>query len=133
VERCSDGEIEDDVAEGAFVSRSRGRTFAVSAEGPAQTAGRRATPTAGWRDVREFGAEGDAKTDDTAAFQRALDEAGKAGGGTVYAPTGRYLFKGSLTVPGGVTLEGSFRCVPSHTGLRDKGQAKPGKMAQPSL
>lgn len=109
---------------------SRGAVAGLSPflqKGSQPAAGRRATPAAGWRDVREFGAAGDAKTDDTAAFQLALDEVGKAGGGTVYAPTGRYLFKGSLAVPGGVTLEGSFRCVPSHVGLRNKGEAKPGE------
>ncbi len=78
------------------------------------------------KSVRAFGAVGDAATDDTAAFQRALDAAGKAGGGIVYAPTGRYLFKGTLDVPGGVTLRGSFSCAPSHPGFRDRGQPKPG-------
>ena len=76
--------------------------------------------------VRSFGAAGDAATDDTAAFQHALDAAFKAGGGSVYAPPGRYLLRGSLTVPDGVTLRGSYSCVPAHTGIRDKGQAKPG-------
>jgi Pectate lyase superfamily protein len=76
--------------------------------------------------VKDFGAAGDATTDDTAAFQRALDAVSKAGGGTVYAPPGRYLFHGTLSVPDGVTLRGSFTCVPSHSGLRDKGQPKPG-------
>jgi hypothetical protein len=79
-----------------------------------------------WTNVKEFGAAGDAKTDDTAAFQRALDAASKSGGGAVYAPPGRYLFRGTITIPDGVTLQGSFHCVPSHTGLRDRGQAKPG-------
>jgi hypothetical protein len=76
--------------------------------------------------VRGFGAHGDASADDTAAFQRALDSVHIAGGGTVYAPPGRYLFRGVLNIPEGVTLRGSFCCVPSHTGLRDQGQLKPG-------
>jgi Pectate lyase superfamily protein len=76
--------------------------------------------------VRKYGAAGDARTDDTAAFQRALDAVSAAGGGTVYAPPGQYLFKGTLNVPDGVTLRGSFSCVPSHAGLRDQGQPKPG-------
>jgi Pectate lyase superfamily protein len=77
-------------------------------------------------DVKNHGARGDASTDDTAAFQRALDAAHNAGGGTVYAPPGRYLFRGTLMLPEGVTLRGSFSCVPSHNGIREKGQPKPG-------
>ena len=76
--------------------------------------------------VRTFGAAGDAATDDTAAFQRTLDAAHTSGGGAVYVPPGRYLFKGTLTIPDGVSLRGSFGCVPSHSGLRDHGQPKPG-------
>jgi len=38
--------------------------------------------------VKSFGAAGDAISDDTAAFQRALDAVYKSGG-TVYAPPGR--------------------------------------------
>ncbi len=75
--------------------------------------------------VRDFGAKGDGKTDDTAAFQRALDEAGKAGGGVVYAPRGLYLFKGHLVVPNGVTLKGVWESVPAHNGIRDAGLPKP--------
>ena len=76
--------------------------------------------------VRGFGAVGDGESDDTAAFQRALDSVHRMGGGTVYAPTGKYLFRGSLDIPDGVSLRGSFGCVPSHTGIRDRGAAKPG-------
>jgi polygalacturonase len=43
--------------------------------------------------VREQGAKGDGKTLDTAAIQHALDECGKAGGGTVLFPSGAYLSK----------------------------------------
>lgn len=45
----------------------------------------------------------------------------------VYAPPGRYRIKGNLTIPDGVTLRGSFDCVPSHPGIRDAGQPKPGE------
>src|SRR5947209_7902818 len=57
-------------------------------------------------DVRNYGAKGDGKSDDTAAFQHALDLAGEAGGGVVHAPRGNYLFAHHLSVPNGVTLEG---------------------------
>jgi hypothetical protein len=77
-------------------------------------------------DVKSHGAVGDGVTDDTAAFQQALAAASAQGGGRVYAPPGRYLFKGTLNVPVGVNLSGSFPCVPSHTGVRDHGQPKPG-------
>ena len=46
-----------------------------------------------------FGAKGDGKTDDTSAFQRALDAVGKAGGGIVYAPCGNFFFARHLNVP----------------------------------
>mgnify|MGYP000952891044 CR=1 FL=1 len=75
--------------------------------------------------VRDFGALGDGKTDDTAAFQKALDTAGKAGGGIVLAPRGNYFFAGQLNVPPAVTLKGIWESVPAHNGLRDAGLPKP--------
>src|SRR2546427_10803834 len=75
--------------------------------------------------VLDFGAKGDGTTDDTAAFQRALDAATKAGGGTVHAPRGNYFFAGHLNVANGVTLEDIWQSVPAHTGLRNAGQRKP--------
>jgi len=59
--------------------------------------------------VASFGAKGDGVTDDTAAFQKALDAASKDGGGIAFVPTGDYLIKGHLNVPTGVTLEGTLR------------------------
>ena len=75
--------------------------------------------------VRDFGARGDGKSDDTAAFQKALDTAGQAGGGTVLADRGNYFFAGHLTVPRAVTMAGIWKSVPSHNGLRDAGAPKP--------
>jgi len=43
--------------------------------------------------IRQFGAHGDGTTLDTAAIQKALDECGQAGGGTVEIPAGIYLSK----------------------------------------
>lgn len=78
------------------------------------------------QNVRDLGATGNGSTDDTASFQRTLDAVSHAGGGTVYAPPGRYLLKGTLNIPEGVTLRGSYTCVPSHVGLRNPGAVKPG-------
>jgi hypothetical protein len=75
--------------------------------------------------VQDFGARGDGKSDDTAAFQRALDTAGKAGGGVIYAARGNYFFAGHLVVPSAVTLKGMWESVPSHVGLRDAKTPKP--------
>jgi hypothetical protein len=75
--------------------------------------------------VRAFGAKGDGVTDDTEAFQKALDAVAHAGGGVVLAPTGRYRIAGTLTIPRAVTLAGTFRAVPSHSGIRDKGGSRP--------
>lgn len=76
-------------------------------------------------DVRAHGAKGDGTTDDTAAFQAALDAAHAARAGVVYAPPGNYRFQGSLKVPDGVTLKGVWESVPSHNGLRNRGLPKP--------
>src|ERR1041385_6440052 len=42
-------------------------------------------------DVRKFGAVGDGKTISTTAIQKALDECGRSGGGTVLFRPGTYL------------------------------------------
>ena len=75
-----------------------------------------AEPGGGIR-VGDFGAKGDGKTDDTGAFQRAMDEAGKAGGGVVQVPAGMYFIGSHLVVPTGVTLEGTWRAPPTFTGF----------------
>ncbi len=61
---------------------------------------------------------GDGVADDTAALQAALDARGKTGG-EVALPPGQYRIGGSLRVPTGVTLRGSWDAP--HHGAWDKG------------
>jgi len=88
-------------------------------------AGQAAAQQAAEVDVKAFGATGNGKSDDTAAFQAALDAMGKAGGGEVKAGRGNFLFRGHLNVPNGVTLAGIWQSVPDHNGIRDRGLPKP--------
>ncbi|MBP5092657.1 MAG: hypothetical protein J6332_01240, partial [Abditibacteriota bacterium] len=62
--------------------------------------------------VADFGAKGDGKTDDTKAFNDALQAANKAGGGTVNVSAGKYCIKGNITVPMSVTLQGEWTAAP---------------------
>lgn len=75
--------------------------------------------------VADYGAKGDGKTDDTDSFQKALDATAHSGGGTVFVPGGNYFFAGHLTIPDGVVLEGTWKYLPSHNGIRDAGLPKP--------
>jgi len=69
--------------------------------------------------VRDFGAVGDGQADDTPAFQTALDQCAAAGGGIVYAPTGRYRIATHLAIPKAVTLEGVFTAPPTVNAYHD--------------
>jgi len=69
-------------------------------------------------DVLDFGAKADATTDNTAAFQQALDKAAETGA-TVRVPPGQYRIDGVLTIPASVTLEGAWPTM--HTTTLDKG------------
>ena len=75
-------------------------------------------PTPGGKllvNVMSYGANGDGKTDNTKAIQDAMDAVAAAGGGTVFIPNGKFVVKGYLRVPTGVTLRGSLG-VWSHSG-----------------
>ncbi|MBN1342860.1 MAG: right-handed parallel beta-helix repeat-containing protein [Phycisphaerae bacterium] len=71
----------------ALTAGVTGRTFAESASIPS------ASPTS-WANVRDYGAVGDDKTDDTGAIQKAVDS--KKGG--VWLPKGRYRITKPVTI-----------------------------------
>ena len=77
--------------------------------------------------VTDFGAVGDGVTDNTAAFNNALKTAGDKGGGIVFVPTGKYLFKGHINIPLAVTLQGVYSFAPSHQGRIVKKCPMPGE------
>ena len=60
---------------------------------------------------QQFGAAGDGITDDSAAFQNAMNavyNSGGAGGGVVFVPAGFYAFYNNISLPTGVTLHGDW-------------------------
>jgi hypothetical protein len=61
-------------------------------------------PGSDWLNVKNFGAKGDGKTDDTAALQRAFDKLGNDV--TVYLPAGRYVISDTLKWEGEKRLRG---------------------------
>lgn len=80
---------------------------------PAPNRTRAADPASPSWDVARAGAATDASADATAIFQQQLDAAGRAGGGTVSVPAGRYRIDGTLSIPAHVTLQGVFRVAPT--------------------
>jgi hypothetical protein len=60
---------------------------------------------AGQVNVADFGAKGDGKTDDTEAFQKAIDAVTNSGG-KVIVPVGRFRIEGSVRIKDGVTVAG---------------------------
>ncbi|CAF1230004.1 unnamed protein product [Adineta ricciae] len=75
-------------------------------------------PHLGYINVRAppYNATGDGVTDDTNAFQKALNDAGNMGGGIVFAPEGNYLIASQLTVPAATVLKGVASHVQRHWG-----------------
>lgn len=64
-----------------------------------------------------YNAAGNGITDDRTAIQTALNDAGSAGGGTVFLPPGSYKISTTLNVPSGVELRGSYDYMHAHENL----------------
>ena len=65
---------------------------------------------------QEYGAHGDGITDDSGAFQAAINAVNNLGGGVVYAPAGNYAFYTNINIPTGVTLQGNWTDWTTGTG-----------------
>jgi uncharacterized protein YjdB len=59
--------------------------------------------------VADFGVTGDGVTDVTQQFQTLLNQLGALGGGTLFVPEGKYVIKGNLLMPKGITLRGEWK------------------------
>lgn len=59
--------------------------------------------------VLDYGAKGDGVTDNTQIFQNLLNNLGNLNGGTLYVPEGKYVIKGALNIPKGITIRGDWK------------------------
>ena len=89
----------DFVSAGSLLAAS-----AVAASLPGQAGADPRLQRSGMLNVRDFGAAGDGKSDDTKAIQQAMDQAASSNG-AVFFPEGNYLCS-ELKVPEGIGLHG---------------------------
>lgn len=59
--------------------------------------------------IKDYGVTGDGITDVTQQFQNLLNQLGSLGGGTLFVPKGKYVVKGNLLIPKGITLRGEWK------------------------
>ena len=96
--------VDDASLQSVYFEYISGPTVIVPPHNPNQIVVAVATP-------QQYGAAGDGVTDDTAAFQNAMNavtDSGGLGGGVVYVPAGIYCLSNTLTIPPGVTLHGDW-------------------------
>ena len=96
--------IDDPISQAVYYVYVSGPTVIVPPHNTNEIVVALATP-------QQYGAVGDGVTDDTVAFQNAMNavnNSGGLGGGVVYVPAGTYCFSNNLTIPPGVTLHGDW-------------------------
>lgn len=73
---------------------------------PVRTVPSSASTGPDWFNVKDYGADGNGTTDDTASIQAAVNAAFNVGGGVVYLPTGTYKLTSAITLKNRVTVRG---------------------------
>ncbi len=61
----------------------------------------------GFYNIRDFGAVGDGRTDDTNAFKSAMAVLASNNGGTLTVPDGEYMVNGPIALPSGIVIQGT--------------------------
>lgn len=74
--------------------------------------------------VLDFGAKGDGVTDDTEAFQAAIDYMKSVGGGGVFVPEGKYVIRSGIVIKEGTMLIGENK-------IPEKGESIQGTIIMP--
>lgn len=73
---------------------------------PVRTVPSSASTGPNWFNVKDYGADGNGTTDDTASIQAAVNAANGVGGGVVYLPAGTYKLTSAVTLHNRITLRG---------------------------
>ena len=63
--------------------------------------------TRGFYNIRDFGARGDGRSDDTNAFRSAMAVLASNNGGTLTVPDGEYIITSPVPLPSGIIIQGS--------------------------
>lgn len=103
---ADEGDVDGRVGRRALLGRGAIAGVALATLGPTELA-EAATPGVGPIDPRAFGAAGDGTTDDTAAFQAALNALLANGGGEIQLTNGVYRIAGAALVNG----SGKAACI----------------------
>lgn len=105
---ASQAEAEDDASTTARLFSGQRIAQAIAASGIAQVVAQIADH---WYDIRDYDGVGDGATDNTAAFQAAVDAITAAGGGILYVPAGDWLLATKVVWKSYVRLLGAGRAT----------------------
>lgn len=100
------GSAEEVARRRRFLTGAVAAALGAAAVTAPESASARADNRGPWLSAKDFGAEGDGKTDDTAALRKAI-AAVPAAGGRLFFPAGSYRITGELTLTHPIDVEGA--------------------------